>query len=249
MRKTVPILIVAVSALAVVIAIAAFALFRAAHAAPEFYERALAEDPAVYAKASDEFLQQALALASDVEHRDRWQIVFSERQINGWLAVDVPHNLPEVIPPEVNEPRVQILPEELTVACRLKTEQIDAVVSLSANIFASGPNEVAIRIRGAHVGSLRAPLAQVLEPLSRALEGLNLQTVWRQQEGDPVLVIKLGAASDDNRHGAQLDTIELGNGELLIAGSRGGRAPEPVVQDDEEPAAVSASATKTKLQR
>ena len=120
LRKAVPILIVAIAALAVILGGGALAIYRATHATPKFYEQALARDPASQKQASEEFLQQATALASDVEQNDRWQIVFTAEQINGWLAVDVPENLPDVIPKEVRDPRVAISPGEATLACRYK---------------------------------------------------------------------------------------------------------------------------------
>lgn len=250
MRKAVPILLVASTILAAIAAMAGFALYRAAHATPKFYHQILAGNSADQQKASEEFLQQAVALAGDIEQLSEWQVVFTADQINGWLAVDVPKNLPEAIPSEVIDPRIAIESGEATIACRLKTDEIDAVISVSVDVFVSAPNEIAIRFRRASIGSLRAPLAQVLEPVSQAAAQLNLPMIWRQLEGDPVAVFLLSSSPSEARKGIELEAIELGKGELIVAGRnhKNDRKAEPVVQTEDSPA-KSASARKKNRQR
>ena len=48
----------------------------------------------------------------------RWQALFTAEQINGWMAVDLARNFPNTLPPGVVDPRVDIRPEGVTVACR-----------------------------------------------------------------------------------------------------------------------------------
>lgn len=249
MRKAVPILVVAVSVLVAVIALVAFGLHRATHATPQFYKQALERDLAAQKQASEEFLQQAMALASDIERNRRWQIVFTAEQINGWLAVDVPKNMPDAIPREVQEPRVSIQPGEATIACRLKTDQMDAVVSLTVDVFVSAPNEIAVCFRRASLGALRVPIREVLEPLSRAAAQADLQLVWRQQDGHPVAVILLDDGPSESNRRVELEAIELGDGEMLVTGKNSKRKPlsDPIAQDDSPQKAASAS--KTNRQR
>ena len=139
MRKAVPILIVASTVVIALVIVACFAIYRAKNSEPEFYRTALSVDPASQRQASDEFVIKALALASDVQTKGKWRISFTSDEINGWLAVDVPTNLPDAIPPEVADPRVEIQPGEATIACHLKTDELDAVVSLTLDVFVSAP--------------------------------------------------------------------------------------------------------------
>jgi hypothetical protein len=240
-RKAVPILVVAVSVLLLLLGFGAFAIYRATHATPEFYERALTRDRDIQKQASQEFLQQASALVSDAQQTDRWQIIFSAEQINGWLAVDVPQNLPTVMPVEMREPRVDIQPGEMTLACRWKSARIDAVVSVSCDIFVSGSNEIAIRFRRATLGALRVPIRQVLEPAGRAAKKLNLQLVWRQQGGDPVAVLRLDDAKSEGEGGLELESIELGSGKLLIVGGKRSSQTVAKAQKERSTARIAAS--------
>jgi hypothetical protein len=250
-RKAVPILIVASSAVAVLVAFAAYLIYSAAHGEPEFYRAAIALGKEEQQAASDAFVTKALALASDIQTKHRWQVSFSNAEINGWLAVDVPTNLPDAIPPEVHQPRIQIQPGEATIACHLKNDDIDAVVSIKLDVFVSSPHEIAIRFRGATLGTLPVPINKLLEPIGEAAAQLELPLVWRQEEGDPVAVILLENGGSEEPRGLQLEAIELGDSELLIAGRNHNRSQQSDVlaQEEDAPSEKSAAVESDKVQR
>jgi hypothetical protein len=253
MRKLVPVLVVASSILLLVGVTGGLAVYRALHEAPAFYLEALDRDAESQQRDSDRFLQQALALASDMQHKEPWRIAFTADEINGWLAVDVPNNFADAIPEEVQEPRVEITPQGMTIACHLNKDGIDGVVSVSVDVFVSGPNEIAIQFKKATLGRVPMPLGKLLEPISRAAARLDLACTWRQQDGDPVAVLTLSSDGSDSR-GMQLEAIELSDGELLIAGRKAAREHPTQLDDEvadaqEGPAATSAAATKENRQR
>ena len=47
-----------------------------------------------------------------------------------------------------------------------------------------------------------------------------MQLVWRQQDGDPVAVILLSDKPSGSNKNVELEAIELGEGQLLIAGCK-----------------------------
>lgn len=253
MRKALPILIIASSAVAILVAVFAYLLHCATHGEPEFYRQAIALSAEEQRGASDAFVAKALALASDIQTKHRWRVSFSNQEINGWLAVDVPTNLPGAIPPEVVQPRIQIRPGEATIACHLQNEEFDAVVSVKLDVFVTTPNEVAIRFRGATLGTLPVPINKLLEPIGEAAAQLDLPLVWRQEEGDPVAVIFLESGGSEEPRGLQLEAIELGDGELLIAGKNFKRhqPSEELAQEAQEdvPSEKSAAVESDKVQR
>jgi hypothetical protein len=248
-RKPLRILLIAALALVGILGIAGVSLYRATRSTPRFYERALAADVELQEQASDEFLQQATALASEVETQDAWSVAFTDEQINGWLAIDVPKNLPQALPPTILDPRVSIKPGEATVACRVKTDKLDAVVSVVVDVFLSAPNEVAVRFRRASLGSLPVPLAKVIQPVGQAAAQLDLHLTWRQQEGDPVAVVSLDRSPGAEDRDVELEGIELADGELRLAGVSRQRLEETPLAQKAGAVAKSASARKTKRQR
>ena len=128
---------------------------------PEFYEQALAEDPQAAEQASGEMLEQAAALASDIEQGGRWEAVFTAEQINGWLAVDMERNYPDLLPSSLSDPRVAIEPDTFWIACRIDRGKLKGVVSMAADAYLARTNVVALRIRHARAGILPLPLDDV----------------------------------------------------------------------------------------
>jgi len=185
---------------------------------PEFYVQALEVDPAKQEEASDQMLERATALASDVRQEGRWKALFTAEQINGWLAVDMVKNHPDLLPRSVGDPRVAIEPDKVTVACRFQRGQIDTVLSLTADVYLSEPNVAALRIRKARAGMLPLPLEKVLERISEAANRLNLDIRRRQAEGDPVILISIPQQIEGGRL-VRVESLRLGEAEIYLSGS------------------------------
>src|SRR5512146_2317099 len=90
--------------LATLVLLALGGIYSAARHVPGFYHDALQADPAARQRQSDELLENAAALASSVGQEGRWHALFTAEQINGWLAVDVAKNFPELVPQGVADP-------------------------------------------------------------------------------------------------------------------------------------------------
>ncbi len=194
-------------------------LWFAARHVPSFYQQALHVPPPQLQEESDRLLENAAALASNVHREGRWQALFTADEINGWLAVDLPKNFPELQPQGIAEPRVAIQPKCVSLACRYQDGPVEAVLSLDGEVYMQEPNVLSVRIHKARAGSLPLPLAKVLELISQAAAEANLPLNWLQAGGDPVAVIHLHPPHDEQENAYQLETIELREGELYVAGT------------------------------
>ena len=186
---------------------------------PEFYRQALAEDPKAAEQASGEMLEQAAALASDIEKGGQWEAVFTAEQINGWLAVDMERNYPDLLPSSLSDPRVAIDPETMWIACRIDRGQLKGVVSMAADAYLARPNVIALRIRHARAGILPLPLDTILDKISEKASQLDLQIEWLQTEGDPVVEITLPPPRDEHDKAIRIEALRLGQGEIYLSGS------------------------------
>jgi hypothetical protein len=197
---------------------------------PNFYRRAIQVDPSLQKKASDQMLQRAAALRSDLEKEGRWQALFTAQQINGWLAVDLVENYPDVLPGSFQDPRVQIQPDRMTLACRLKRGTLDGVVTLTVEPYLVEPNVLALRIRGARAGLVPMPLAEILDAVSEAAGQMDLHLRWRRADGDPVALISFSPLRTQDGEFVQIETLQLSEGEIYLAGTtrpRPADGPEP----------------------
>jgi hypothetical protein len=210
------------AAVLLIVALAAtlFIAYRASRHVPQFYERALAADPVVQRTAGDELERRALELHNEVQVAGDWEAIFTQQQINGWLAVDLLEKFPELLPPEVTDPRVEITPEEVRIACRYHDENIETVISLALTAALSEePNTVAVRVKRARAGALPIPLKQFLDDITAAARDSGLDLRWLQSEGDPVALIRLPTEHTDLPDRIlHLKRFELREGEAYLSG-------------------------------
>jgi hypothetical protein len=167
-------------------------------------------------------LQRAAALRSDIEKEGRWHAIFTAEQINGWLAVDLPENFPDALPESFRDPRVEIRPDRMTLACRLKQSGTTTVVTLTVEPYLPEPNLLALRIRNARAGLLPMPLTSVLDAISEAAGQIGFPLDWQRADGDPVALISTAPPDQDGKL-VRIETIQLGDGEIYLAGTTGQR--------------------------
>src|SRR4051794_2126564 len=73
---------------------------------PGFYRavvRLPREQRAVKAK---RFMAQSLQLRNDICNEPSWEAIFTDQEVNAWLAEDLVTHFADQLPPEVHEPRV-----------------------------------------------------------------------------------------------------------------------------------------------
>ena len=222
MRKRLRIAALIGCGLLLVIALGLGGLYWALKHEPEFYRDAVRLDRSLQKQASDQMLQRAAALRSDVEKEGRWQALFTAEQINGWLAVDLPENFPDALPESFRDPRVEIRPDRMTLACRLEQGGTTTVVTLTVEPYLPEPNLLALRIRNARAGLVPMPLAEILDSISEAAGQTDLHLRWQRADGDPVALISIPLSDQDGKL-VRIETIQLGDGKIYLAGTTGQR--------------------------
>lgn len=256
-RKKLRIAAVVIGCLVLLTAISGLSLYYASQEVPAFYEQALKQDQKIQQRASDQMLRGATALASDLQKRGTWQAAFTAEQINGWLAVDLKKNHPNLLPPGVSDPRIEIRERSATVACRYQANKLSNVFSLTFDVYLSAPDIVALEIRSAHAGKLPVPLGQVLDGITKSAQNMDLPLEWRQHNGNPVALLTIAAARDVTDRAIAIDKIELRQGELFLAGHthKGTRTMQPGLSVpvarrlEREASSQDDSAEKRKVQR
>lgn len=220
------------------VAIALFSIYQASRQVPEFYLESLALDDEHLIKARDEFVAQTTALASDLHRSGAWTSLFTAEQINAYLALELARSFPDLMPSDLEEPRIFIREHEATIACRYKGAEVDTVLSLTVEAYLQDTNVLALRIRRARAGALPVPLAQVLDAISRAAGQLDLRIQWRKSHGDPVALLTFPSARKSS-DSFRLQAVELRDGAVFAAGSIGPEqlAARPSEAKSSEPAA------------
>jgi hypothetical protein len=194
-----------------------FWLYRSLQHVPEFYTEALAVTDSDLEQSNREMLRQTAALNNHLRRMGGWEAHFTDQQVNGWLAVDVPKNHPDLLPPEISHPRVQITPDAISVAARFEGD-ISAVISIELEVALTETNRLAVRIKKLRVGSVPWPLDEVLHEVIAAGASWGLQIEQTQSDGDPVLLVTVPPEIGEGRGNVRLERLELRQGEVYLSG-------------------------------
>ena len=217
MRRWLRIALIFIAASTVGVVVALTVLWQASRQVPDFYRQAIQAEPRRQADASDEMLQRAADLSTDVQQPGEWNATFTAEQINGWLAVDLVKNHAGELPPSVSDPRVAVEPGRLMLACRYRQGRIDTVVSLELDVYVPEPNVLALRIRKVRAGALPLPLGDIPDEITEAARSAGLTVHWRQTNGDPVALVSI-PPPDDSKDVVELDSVRLSGGKIEISG-------------------------------
>jgi hypothetical protein len=192
-------------------------VYRAAQTVPDFYEASLSVPPADADKAGDEFTATTVSLASQVRREGEWSALFTDAQVNGWLATDLPAKHPELLPPDYEEPRVCFTAEGVQLGVRCTLSGVKTIVWLDVDVQMSGAHEASLRFRRVRAGMLPLPLGEVLGGLTQAADDLQLPLRWTTVEGDPTAIVGLPTLGSDGLR-YELDALQLEDGKLYVAG-------------------------------
>ena len=135
--------------------------------------------------AADQLEREVLELHNEARKPGRWEARFSQEQINGWLAADLPVKFPGHAR-RVSAPRVAIEPGRMQFAVRYDHGEISTVLSLAGDAYLTDrPNEVAIHIEHVRAGAFPVPLAQFLDDIAERAGEAGLPLRWTEEGRRP----------------------------------------------------------------
>ena len=213
--------------LIVLLVIAAWVLYQSAQQAPEFYQLALDVDEQEQKQAGSEFETRMLQLKNDLEATGRWEAIFTDKQINGWLAADLPRKFPQALPKNVYDPRVAIEPKTVNLAFRYESKRFSGIVVATGEVYCTDqPNQIAIRIDNVRAGLATLPVSRWLNEISRGIQRSGFSMVWTEEDGNPVALVTL---PEDTIEGGDVivESIELLDGKVRLRGKTNSPVDDP----------------------
>ena len=216
------------------------ALAVAAAYQPEFYRTRLppggplaGREPAAAAIAAEQAARRLVtrgsALHAALREVGRWEGVFSEREINAFLAIDLPRNHAAVLPGWCREPRVEFLPGGLRAAMRVGRGSLAATLWIDAEVTLQGPSQLRVVLTRTRLGILPLPAGPLLGAMARRLEGFGAVAEIRRGGARSALVVYIPSAPAAGGASHWLEAIRLAAGEVAVAGEtrRGPVRPAP----------------------
>jgi hypothetical protein len=186
----------------------------AARWTPGWYAERLAAGAAAGADRDARRLVTAVAGLRDAAMRPgEWGAAVREQEINAWLATDLPRNHAAMLPAGFAEPRVRLESGRIHLAARAAAGPLAGLVAFDVETRLRAVNQLECSVIGARLGAIPLPAGPFVHRLASVLRGLGFTADIRRLDGRTVVVVSLGG------HGAVLEGLSLGSGELVVAGT------------------------------
>jgi hypothetical protein len=183
---------------------------------PDFY-RAMVTVPREQQEAkAKRFVAQSLQLRNDIHNEPTWEAVFSDQEVNAWLAGDLVTHFADQLPPEVHEPRVMFELDRVTLAFELDQGPVRSVIWVVARPDVPEPNVLELTLEKLRAGVLPVPAEKVLERITQHANRQGLNVSWKREGDQPVAVIRYSPHS--GRDDVKLEHLQVRKGEIRLAG-------------------------------
>ncbi len=192
MRKTSKWLLWSSLGLGIVVSIPEPAGFRLTYQ-PSYYRDMVRLTREQRAGKAKKFVAQSLQLRNDICNEPTWEAVFTDQEVNAWLAEDLVTHFADQLPPEVNEPRVLFDLDRMTLAFQLRQGGVQSVITVVARPRVPQGNTVELTLEKIRAGILPVPADNVLDRIIEYARYHGVDVEWSRKDGYPVVVIALYA--------------------------------------------------------
>jgi hypothetical protein len=192
----------------------------AAQQLPVFYRAAIAADtPAVAESLARRMVSKAAALHAAAGRAGPWEAVIGDREVNAWLAIDLPRNHRGLLPAGIELPRVSFQNRRVAMAARMRVGPLTTVAWAEMEVWLQGVNQVGLKTVAAGLGSLPVPRDAMLRHLAGRLAAAGVVTDLRRTQVGLLLVVSPPSTYDAAAGACRLESLSVAAGELLVAGT------------------------------
>lgn len=183
---------------------------------PSYY-RAMVEQSRLQRQGkARKFVAQGLQLRNDICNEPTWEAVFSDQEVNAWLAEDLVTHFADHLPPEVHEPRVLFELDRIVLAFELRQGRFDSVITVVARPRVPAGNTVELTLEKIRAGILPVPADGVLDRIVEYARYMGVDVEWMRRDGYPVVLIRY--TPNLRRDDIELEEVQIRTGQLRLAG-------------------------------
>jgi hypothetical protein len=183
---------------------------------PSYYREMVRLTRANRAGRAKKFVAQSLQLRNDICNEPSWEAVFSDQEVNAWLAEDLVTHFADQLPPEVHEPRVLFELDRITLAFLLKQGGIQSVITVVGRPRVPGGNTVELTLEKIRAGILPVPADNVLDRIIEYARYHGVDAEWTRRDGYPVVLVRY--TPNLEREDVQLEEVQIRHGQIRLAG-------------------------------
>jgi hypothetical protein len=184
---------------------------------PGFYRAVVRRPRGDRAVKARRFMAQSLQLRNDICNEPTWEAIFTDEEVNAWLAEDLVTHFADQLPPEVHEPRVVFEVDRVTLAFQLDQGPISSVIWVVARPHVPEANVLELTLEKIRAGVLPVPADQILDRITEHARNHGLDVRWKRGgEGFPIVTIRY--TPDSERDDVKLEQIQIQTGQIRLAG-------------------------------
>ena len=135
-------------------------------------------------------MAHSLQLRNDIVNEPTWEAVFTDQEVNAWLAEDLVTHFADLLPPEVREPRFVFEVDRVTLAFQLDQGPVDSVIWVVARARVPEENVLALTLEKIRAGVLPVPAEKIIDRITQHAWRQGLDLRWEREEGLPVAIIR-----------------------------------------------------------
>ncbi len=184
---------------------------------PTFYKDLVAEGPRGQREAkAKHFVASSLQLRNDITNERDWQAVFTDQEVNAWLAEDLVSYFADQIPPEVHEPRVAFGADRISLAFQLDRGPIRTVFWVVAQARVPEDNVLSLTFEKIRAGVVPVPAERLIGPITDQARDHGLDLRWTTEGGLPVATVRF--AKDRGLSDIVLERLSIRKGQIRLSG-------------------------------
>jgi hypothetical protein len=183
---------------------------------PRFYRNRVALPPEKRLAEAKRFVRGSLQLRNDIYSEPRWQAVFSDQEVNAWLAEDLVQHFADQIPAGVHDPMIAFESDRVTLAFEMDEGPIRSVISIVVRVDVPEGNLVALTIEKIHAGVVPLPATKFIPKITEEAEKRGLEVAWRTEDSLPVALIRY--RPELRRRSIVLEDVQILDGQIRLAG-------------------------------
>ena len=183
---------------------------------PSYYRAMMQQSREQRQGRARKFVAQGLQLRNDICNEPTWEAVFSDQEVNAWLAEDLVTHFADHMPPEVHEPRVLFELDRIILAFGLHQRGFDSVITVVARPRVPEGNTVELTLEKIRAGILPVPADSVLDRIVEYARYLGVDVEWMRRDGYPVVLIRY--TPNLQRDDVELEEVQIRTGQLRLAG-------------------------------
>ncbi len=163
------------------------------------------------------FMAQSLQLRNDICNEPTWEALFTDQEVNAWLAEDLVTHFADQLPPEVHEPRVVFELDRVTLAFQLDQGPFSSVIWVVARPHVPEGNVIELTLEKIRAGVLPVPADRILDRITAYAREHGLNVQWRVgEEGLPIVTLRY--TPDSQRDDVKLEQVQIQQGQIRLAG-------------------------------